>query len=233
MSRKDSSVSLWPLPHRQAERLFSMYAFFDGDAKLTFRLGPLPELPEFMPGDNWTLVREPSLPGFQLRTIPIALVTLILLAVLWAALTPIIHDVGEMNFPLPVGKFLLCLTGVIIGHEMLHALAHPNLGVSADSVIGLWPSRMFIYTIYASELSKRRCFSILIVPFVTISIIPLVFAVVTRTSSFWVAYISLLNGFLSCGDLLAALMTLRQFPDGAVIRTKGWSTYWRPRQTQQ
>jgi hypothetical protein len=228
MPREDSSVSLWLLPHRQAERSFSVYAFFDGDAKLTFRLGPLPEVSEFVPGHNWTLVREPSLPGFQLRAIPIALVTLILLAVLWAALTPIIHEVDELTFPLPVGNFLLCLSGVIIVHEMLHALAHPGLGVSADSVIGLWPSRMFTYTIYTSELSKRRCFSILIVPFVTISIVPLVITVVTRTSSIWVAYISLLNGFLSCGDLLAAFMTLRQFPDGAVIRTKGWSTYWRP-----
>jgi hypothetical protein len=195
---------------------------------MTFNCGPLPEQPEFMPDDSWKLVGEPSLPGFQLRAIPIAFVTITVLAALWVALTPIMETVSRLTFPLPVLNFILCFLGVILVHELLHASLHPNIGSTKDTVIGFWPSRMFIYTLYTGELTKGRCVAILVMPFVAISIIPLVFAATTRVTSFWVAYMSIVNGFLACGDLLAAFMTATQFPKGAIIRTKGWSTYWKP-----
>ena len=195
---------------------------------MILKYGPLPEQPEFVPDDRWFLVREPSLPGFQLRAIPIALVTIALLAALWIVLTPIMQIVNRLTFPLRVFNFILCLLGVIVVHELIHVSIHPKIGSTKDSVIGLWPSRMFIYTIYIGELSKNRCLAILIMPFVALSILPLVFAAMTGVISFWAAYISIVNGFLASGDLLAAFMTIRQFPKGAIIRTKGWSTYWKP-----
>jgi len=196
---------------------------------MTFRLGPLPESPEFTPDESWILVHEPSLPGFQVRAIPIAVVTTVSLAVLWIIFTPIWHDMGALTFPLPILKFIACLLGVLVVHELIHASVHPKIGISENTVIGFWPSRMFIYTVYAGELTKNRCLAILIMPFVMISVVPLVFATITQTTSFWVAYISILNGLLACGDLLAAIMTMRLFPNGAIIRTKGWLTFWKPR----
>jgi hypothetical protein len=196
---------------------------------MIFRLGPLPESPEFIPDDTWTLLGEPSLWGFQLRAIPIAVVTTVLLAVLWMMFTPVRHVIGALTFPLPISNFIVCLLGVIVIHELIHASAHPKIGFSENTVIGFWPSRMFIYTIYVGELTKNRCLAILVLPFVIISIVPLIFATMTQTISFWVAYISILNALLACGDILAAIMTIRHFPNGAIIRTKGWLTFWRSR----
>jgi hypothetical protein len=196
---------------------------------MIFKLGPLPESPEFTPDDSWTLLREPSLWGFQLRAIPIALFTTVVLACLWIILTPVRHVMGTLTFPLPISTFFACLLGVIVIHELIHASVHPKIGISEKTVIGFWPSRMFVYTIYVGELTKNRCLAILIMPFTVISIIPLAFATITQTASFWVAYISILNGLLACGDILAAVMTLRLFPNGAIIRTKGWLTFWKPR----
>jgi hypothetical protein len=196
---------------------------------MIFRLGPLPESPEFIPDDTWTLLGEPSLWGFQLRAIPIAVVTTVLLAVLWMMFTPVRHVIGALTFPLPISNFIVCLLGVIVIHELIHASAHPKIGFSENTVIGFWPSRMFIYTIYVGELTKNRCLAILVLPFVIISVVPLIFATMTQTISFWVAYISILNALLACGDILAAIMTIRHFPNGAIIRTKGWLTFWRSR----
>jgi hypothetical protein len=196
---------------------------------MTFRLGPLPEAPEFTPDDSWILLREPSLKGFQLRAIPIAVVTTVVLAVFWVVLTPIVHVLGTLTFPLPIYKFILCLLGVIVIHELIHASVHPKIGISENTVIGFWPSRMFIYTVYVGELTRNRCLVILIMPFTIISVVPLVFAAITQTTSIWVAYISILNALLACGDIFAAIMTMRLFPNGAIIRTKGWLTYWKPR----
>ncbi|MFH0990660.1 MAG: DUF3267 domain-containing protein [bacterium] len=195
---------------------------------MIFKLGPLPESPEFTPDDSWILLREASLWGFQLRAIPIAIVTTIFLAVLWIILTPVGHVLGTLTFPLPISKFTLCLVGVIVIHELIHAFVHPKIGISENTVIGFWPSRMFIYTIYVGELTKNRCLAILIMPFIVISLIPLVFAAITQITSFWVAYISILNALLACGDILAAIMTIRHFPNAAIIRTKGWLTFWKP-----
>ena len=196
---------------------------------MIFKLGPLPESPEFTPDGNWILLREPSLLGFQVRAIPIAIVTTALLAVFWIILTPIKHVVGTLTFPLPISKFIVCLLGVVIVHELIHASVHPKIGISENTVIGFWPLRMFIYTIYVGELTRNRCVAILITPFTVISVIPLIFATIVQMTSFWVAYISILNGLLACGDILAAIMTIRYFPNGAIIRTKGWLTYWKPR----
>jgi len=194
---------------------------------MRLRLGPLPESSEFTPDGSWTLLSEPSVWGFQVRAIPIAIVTTVLLAVLWILITPVGHSIGTLTFPLPISKFIACLLGVILIHELIHASFHPKIGISKNTVIGFWPSRLFIYTIYVGELTKNRCLAILIMPFIIISVFPLVFATITRIASFWLAYISVLNGLLACGDILAAIMTIRHFPNGAIIRTKGWLTYWR------
>ena len=197
---------------------------------MKFRLGPLPEAPDFTPDESWILLREPSLLGFQLRAIPIAVVTTVALAVLWFLLTPVKHVIGTLTFPLPISMFIVYLLGVILIHELIHAFVHPKIGISENTVIGLWPSRMFIYTIYVGELTRNRCVAILIMPFTVISVVPLIFATITQSTSFWVAYVSILNGLLACGDILAAIMTGRYFPNGAIIRTKGWLTYWKPRE---
>jgi predicted ABC-type exoprotein transport system permease subunit len=120
---------------------------------MIFRVGPLPEAPEFTPDDSWILVREPTVGGFQLRAIPIALVTTVVLAVLWIIFTPIWHEIGPQTFPLPISKFIACLLGVIVVHELIHASVHPKMGISENTVIGFWSSRMFIYTIYVGELT--------------------------------------------------------------------------------
>jgi hypothetical protein len=196
---------------------------------MTFKFGPLPESPEFIPDVSWTLIGEPSPWGFQLRAIPIAIVTILLLAGLWILLTPVWLAVTLMTFPLPIPIFAACLVGVIVTHEVIHVLAQPRVGTSNKTLIGFWPSRMFIYTLYVGELSKKRCLGILVMPFIGISIVPLVYAALARGGNFWLAYISILNGLLASGDILAAIMTVRLVPHDAIIRTKGWLTYWKSR----
>jgi hypothetical protein len=196
---------------------------------MIFKFGPFPDAPEFTPDDSWILLSEPSPWGFQLRAIPIAVITTAILASLWIVLTPVWHVIATMTFPLPISKFIACLVGVLVTHEIIHTLAHPKVGISDKTLIGFWPSRMFVYAMYVGELSRSRCLTILIMPFFIISIIPLVFAAITQLTSFWIAYISILNGLLACGDILAVSMTIRLLPNDAIIRTKGWSTFWKSR----
>jgi hypothetical protein len=194
---------------------------------MIFRLGPLPDTPEFTPVGNWTTVHEPSLWGFQLRAIPIAIVATALFTFLWIVLTPVLPLREIVASPLPILRNVACLVGTIVVHELLHAVVHPNFGLSKQSVIGFWPSRMFVYTVYTHELTKSRCLVILMVPFVIISVLPLIYSTITQTASIVLGYISVVNALLASGDMAAAIMTARLIPKGSTIRTKGWTTYYR------
>ncbi len=52
-----------------------------------------------------------------------------------------------------------------------------------------------------------------------------------RTGIGWcclcVDFLMRLNALLSCGDLLGVGLDLWQIPANAIVRNKGWKTYWR------
>ncbi len=194
---------------------------------MTFKLGPLPEVPEFTPDDNWTVLQEPSMWGFQLRAIPIAIITTGVFALLWMLLTPVRYSLGTLTFPPPILRNAVTIVGVIVVHELIHASLHPQFGLSKETVIGFFASKMFVYTIFTGALTKTRCLIILIMPFVVISILPLLYAAVTQTASLLLGYISVLNALLGSGDLLAASMTARLIPGGSMIRSKGWTSFYK------
>jgi hypothetical protein len=194
---------------------------------MRFHLGTLPDVPDFDPDASWRLVPDPPFRSMQIRALPIGIVSFMVLFGLWLVFTPMWQILRTIHFPLPVPLFILCFTGVLIVHELLHVSFHPGAGFTRRSVIGFWPSRMFLYALYAGELSRRRCIAILLVPFITISIVPVIAAVLTQKAFFWIAYMSVLNAFLSCGDMLAVWYTMTLIPAGAIIRSKQWSTYIR------
>jgi hypothetical protein len=195
---------------------------------MKFHLGALPDSPEFIPDDSWQSTREPSIWGFQFLAIPIAIISTVVVAFLWVTITPVGHPLGPIAFSLPIVGFrLVCLVGVLAAHELIHVLLHPKAGGSQQTVLGFYPSRMFLYVTYLGELTRNRCLVILLMPFIVISIAPLAVSALTHVASGWVSYASILNALLASGDILAATMTLIRIPSDAIIRTKGWRTYLR------
>jgi hypothetical protein len=51
------------------------------------------------------------------------------------------------------------------------------------------------------ELGRGRFMAILLMPFLIISIVPLLFAIVGRFATGWLAFVSCLNALLACGDM--------------------------------
>jgi hypothetical protein len=45
----------------------------------------------------------------------------------------------------------------------------------------------------------------------------------------WLVFVVLVNGIGSSFDLLVIGMVLAQVPSNALVRNKGWITYWKPR----
>jgi len=80
-------------------------------------------------------------------------------------------------------------------------------------------------------MSRNRLVTIMLMPLLIISIVPLLVSAVTQVASGWVAFVSAFNAFLSCADMLDAGVVLFQIPANRIVRFHGWRIYWREHDT--
>jgi hypothetical protein len=187
--------------------------------------GAVPDSPDFTPLEPWRPLREPSLWLSQAIALPFGVAAAVGVVYLWLAMTPL-QDVGWRWSPL---YFLPLLAGLVVTHELLHAAAHPFAGRSANSILGVWPSRILFYAYYDGELTRERVLAIALMPLLVISFLPLLVAAIVHAEAQWewLAFASFLNTLASGGDLLGIVIILWQVPAGATVRNRGWRTYWR------
>ncbi len=191
---------------------------------MRFHLGAIPISPDLTPDTLWKPLRAPSPWMEKLVFLPIGIVPAGVVAVLWLAITPL--QVQDVTSTMSVRAFLVSFAGIVVVHELLHVAVHPMSGRSPHSIVGFEPSDGF-YGHYGGEMTRNRFVAILLMPLVVISFVPLLVAAVAQVPSGWVAFISAFNAFCAGTDMLLAGLVLFQIPATAVIRQRGWRTYWR------
>src|ERR1041385_7078411 len=135
---------------------------------MRFHLGSIPESSDFLPDPNWRPLREPTPWVMQFFALPLGIVASVAVGLLWLFLTPL----RDLSLHSP-GILLIAFISIIPIHELIHAAVHPHTGLSASSILGFWPSRMLFYAHYLGELSRTRFITILLMPLLIISIVPL------------------------------------------------------------
>ncbi len=194
---------------------------------MRFHLGAIPTSPDFVPDAPWRSLRQAPAPWKEnLLALPIGVVAAAVVAVLWFLLTPLRDITPAMSLP----TFLLVFAGLVVVHELIHALVHPMAGLSPRSILGFWASLGF-YAHYDGEMSRSRLVACLLMPLLVLSIVPLVVSAVIRVSSGWVAFVSAFNAFCASVDLLLAGSLLFQVPAAAIVRFKSWRIFWREHDT--
>ena len=180
---------------------------------MRFHLGAIPSSPDFVPDASWRSLRQPPPRLANLLALPIGVAAAAVVAAFWLLVTPLRGIVPAISLP----AFLLSFAGLVVVHELVHALVHPMAGRSPHSILGFAPSPASggFYAHYDGELSRHRLVAILLMPLVIISIVPLLVSAVTQVSSGWVACVSACNAFCACADMLEAC--LGSSPD---------SSYW-------
>jgi hypothetical protein len=188
-------------------------------------LGAVPASRAFTPDAPWHGLQEPSPWLVQLWAMPVAVGAVLAVSVVWAWLVPL-HTLDFRFLFSSVDVLLSCL-GIVVSHEVLHVVVHPRSGRSPQSVLGLWPSRVTLYVHYDGELSRRRFLAALLIPFIILTLGPLLVAAVTEVAAARGCFVSILNAALASVDLLGAGIIVRQVPTDAIVRNHGWRTYWR------
>src|SRR5260221_4358176 len=104
------------------------------------RLGPIAEDPGFAPErEGWVRLREPGPLAIQVIALPVAFAALAAGVGLLSLVVPGgPGGVLKTVFGLPAWAWLVVLATAIPAHEAIHAALHPDGGLSAQTVIGLW-----------------------------------------------------------------------------------------------
>jgi hypothetical protein len=192
---------------------------------MRFRLGAVPESLDFVPDMEWKPLREPTPWVAQLIALPLGCGCFVLFGMLWLHLT----DLNVEQFGSDVFIFIgfLLFIPLIVVHELIHALFHPQSGKSDHSILGFWPSKLLFYAHYDGDLTRRRFVTILVMPMMSLSILPFLVAVVTGHANGYVAWISTWNTLFACLDMLGIILLCFQVPHNATCRNQGWKTYWK------
>ena len=132
----------------------------------------------------------------------------------------------------PILPFLAITLFSIPMHELLHVATHPHFGLTSNSVLGLWLSRGIFYAHFEGEMSRNRFLAVLAMPFLVLSLLPLVVIAVIGESGpsilpGFLFVLALVNSVLAVGDALGFVVIFSQFPGFAVVRNKGYESYWK------
>jgi len=196
---------------------------------MRLHFGAIPSSPDFTPDTSWKPLRQPSPWMALLVALPIGIVAAGVVAVLWLAMTPLqVHDVTST---MSLCGFLISFAGMVVVHELIHVAVHPMSGRSPHTIVGIGGPSTGVYAHYDGEMTRNRFVAIFLMPLVVISLVPLLVAAVAQVSSGWIAFVSALNAFGACIDVLDAGLILFQIPATAVVRQQGLRTYWREPET--
>jgi hypothetical protein len=192
--------------------------------------GAIPE--EFDLSAEWRLLSEPGPKVAALiATWFVGLPSLALFAFAWSALgySPLkLFNGFGLFWPFFIGSAIFVVLVVI--REGVHLLAHPRSGASGYSVVGVMRNPLIFYAQYLGPLSRNRFLFILLLPFIVLSIIPLLMALSTELPpgfAYFLAFFSSLNALSSCADLYGAWLLGSQLKSNVEIRNNGWKSYWK------
>ncbi len=202
---------------------------------MRLHIGAIPEDGFFEPEtDGWHSLNEPGPWAIQLITIPIAIVVAIFLMVCFNAVIPhAIYQSKLVILSFQIWQPFLAIFLLVPLHEVIHALCYPFGGMTDQTLIGIWPQRVLIYAFFQGPMSRGRYIFTLITPFLLLSFLPVALIALVQAKAMhtdfltFLIVVSILNGIASSADILGIAMVLWRLPRAAVIRNRGWKSYWK------
>jgi hypothetical protein len=141
-------------------------------------------------------------------------------------------DVGAET-PVPWGAVILALVLVIPLHELVHAVLHPGFGLSPQTVMVIWPTKLRFGVYYEGCMTRGRWLAMRLAPLVCLSVVPVMlltlFEVVPASFALetFLQVLMLVSGIGSGGDVIAVIWVLFQVPARADICFCSGRAYWR------
>ena len=133
----------------------------------------------------------------------------------------------------PWGVVIFALLIFIPLHEFLHMIWYPKFGFSAQTTLVIWPQKLRFGVYYAGCVSRPRWLMMRLAPLIFLSIFPTLLLILYYFIPFpysinvFLQLIMLVNAIGSGGDVVAAILVMRQVPSSADICFHEGKAYWR------
>ncbi|AQA18792.1 hypothetical protein BST95_11630 [Halioglobus japonicus] len=102
-------------------------------------------------------------------------------------------------------------------HEGIHAAAVPAR-FRESLWFGVWPKRLLMYVFFSAELSVGRMAYILMLPFLLLTVLPMIATAFTsHETAYFIAAFALGHAMSCGGDFMSLLLILRKTPAKAVL----------------
>lgn len=206
---------------------------------MRFCIGKVPPNVDFRPEDDgWQRLQEPEAKAFLVQAVAVGVMAA--MAVNYLVVNLPGTDPGRESIVIRTGDLtaasvaigLAAIVGsfvaLILVHESIHLIAHPGLGRTRHSILGVLPKVLVFYAFYDSELTRNRFVVMVAAPFICITVVPIVVFACLGQPPIWVALFMIVNALVSGGDLVAIWLVLKQVPKNAVVRHQSWDAYWKP-----
>ncbi|MAE61459.1 MAG: hypothetical protein CMJ49_08905 [Planctomycetaceae bacterium] len=189
---------------------------------MRFKLGPLPANEAFSPLETgWRRSREPGAVWLQVIAVPAAVV---LVAVFGLALGMFTWS-GSIDVNMNLMRWGIVI--MIPIHELVHAVTTPGWGMSDKTVVGFWARRLLPYAVYTEALTRRQIMWLILMPFVALSVVPAAVQLALGVDSEVLTHLVVINAGLCSGDIPLAFVFWFGTPRGALVRNKGYDSYWK------
>jgi len=194
----------------------------------------MPEDETFDPAsEGWIRLREPAVGRLMFAAVPLGVAMAAAVVAIWSLIVPAAtwsQAGGSLSFTLTLPA-LLGLIGVLFGfvllHELLHAVPIMLTGSWAELVVGFWPRHLAPYFAATGPVPRNVQLTSGALPLVALTLLPILLAAALSVHSPWLIALSALNAAASGADLIVLFLYARQIPSTAVVRNKGYSTWWK------
>lgn len=166
-------------------------------------------------------INEPDYFHLLLLQIPIILINILVINLClrlrfgWNFTISIFNDLS----------WIIILILIIPIHELLHAVCFPGKITSSNIIFGYYKGSIFAF--YTKEIKTTRFLLTLVFPFIILTLLPVLSAIIFHLNFNILFKISLINSFLSGGDIVSFFIILKQIPLNGMVRNKGYYTYWK------
>jgi hypothetical protein len=193
---------------------------------------PDPGLREALLAEGWGEIKEPDNLFFAfLSAIPFMIINALICYLTLLLVNPyyaqVVYDFlfsGTWYFTIRF-DYIIYVYLFVIAHELIHLVFIPNFYRSEKTYIGIKPWGGFVFS--TEKLSKGRFLLITAAPFAVFSILaPVILGLADLLNGF-LLFLIFLNAFASSVDILNALLTAIQVPNGSTIVNNGFETYYR------
>jgi len=204
---------------------------------MRFHIGSIPKDSTFQPDrEKWFSIHQPGFALKQMLAFPVAILISLFLLVCFSL---ILDNSDSSNQGLIVfsssnwWQFLLVVVFFVPLHELVHALCHPESGMSDKTIIGIQLKNFSIFTHYTDSMTRTRLLVTTIMPFILLSIVPIIvisfFQILSLSTEMipLLVFMSIINGMASSADIMVFTLVLFQIPNHAITKGHRWKIYWK------